>query len=250
MQTILVIIPAYNEELNIVSVVNEVRSQIKEADILVVNDSSTDDTLSVLKNNNINYITTPYNLNYSGAVQTGFKYAAQKGYDYVAQFDGDGQHIALELLRMYTKAKEGKYDIVIGSRFIEKNGYKHSFFRRVGTHIFQRIIRIVCGTNITDPTSGMQVLNKKVYKRYAKMGNYPEYPDANLIIEMLILGYSIKEIPVNMRERQFGVSMHAGIVEPFLYMIRMVYSIFVVLLKYRGIKKTKIEMAGEKYVNN
>ncbi len=83
----------------------------------------------------------------------------------------------------------------------------------------------------------MQVLNRKVYTKYAKIGNYPEYPDANLIIEMLILGYSIKEIPVEMREREFGVSMHSGIWKPFTYMIRMIYSIIIILLRYKGVKR-------------
>ena len=109
MNDLLVIIPAYNEEMNIIKVVKEVKEEIKDADILVVNDSSTDNTLNVLKENNINYITTPYNLNYSGAIQTGFKYAAKKGYKYVAQFDGDGQHIASELSKLYMEAKLKNY---------------------------------------------------------------------------------------------------------------------------------------------
>lgn len=250
MKDVLVIIPAYNEEMNIVSVVNEVKDSMEFADILVVNDSSIDNTLSILRSNNINYVTTPYNLHYAGAIQTGFKYAAKKGYKYVAQFDGDGQHIASELLKMYETIKKNNGDIVIGSRFAKKNGYKHAFFRKVGTHIFQKIIYIICRERITDPTSGMQILSKRVYEKYAKMGNYPEYPDANLIIEMLILGYCIEEIPVMMRERKYGTSMHAGIIEPFLYMIRMAYSILIVLIKYRDLKKAKIKMEGEAYGNN
>lgn len=245
MNDLLVIIPAYNEEMNIIKVVKEVKEEIKDADILVVNDSSTDNTLNVLRENNINYITTPYNLNYSGAIQTGFKYAAKKGYKYVAQFDGDGQHIASELSKLYMEAKLKNYDIVIGSRFIQKTNYKHSLFRKIGTLLFKHIIKAICSRNITDPTSGMQVLNRKVYTKYAKIGNYPEYPDANLIIEMLILGYSIKEIPVEMREREFGVSMHSGIWKPFTYMIRMIYSIIIILLRYKGVKKMKMEMVGE-----
>ena len=236
---LLIIIPAYNEEMNIINVVNELKKEISGADILVVNDSSTDNTLSILKSNGINHITTPYNLNYSGAIQTGFKYAAKKGYKYVAQFDGDGQHIASELSKMYDEAINGNYDIVIGSRFIKKTGYKHSLFRKIGTCLFQVIIKAICNKKITDPTSGMQVLNREVYERYAKIGNYPEYPDANLIIEMLILGYSIREIPVQMREREFGVSMHAGIWAPFVYMVRMMYSIALVLLKYKDLIRNR-----------
>lgn len=246
MKELLVIIPAYNEEMNIVGVVEEVTKDIPEADILVVNDCSTDGTLDILKKKGINYITTPFNLRYAGGVQTGFKYAVAKGYDYVAQFDGDGQHVAVELAKMFKIAKSGNADIVIGSRFIEKTEYKHSFFRRVGTSLFQKIIKISCNENIMDPTSGLQVLKKNVYTRYSQMNNYPEYPDANLIIEMLLLGYKIEEVPVKMRERVYGESMHAGIWGPMTYMIRMFYSILLVLLKYKGAKKaTTIKNVGE-----
>lgn len=250
MNDLLVIIPAYNEGLNIMKVVKEVERDLPDVDILVVNDCSTDNTLEILIEKKVNYITTPYNLHYAGAIQTGFKYAVKKGYKYVAQFDGDGQHIAKELKKMYRLARGEDIDIVIGSRFINKTGYKHSFFRKIGTALFQRIINVICDKKITDPTSGLQVLNKNVYERYAKISNYPEFPDANLIIEMIFLGYTIEEMSVEMREREFGVSMHAGILEPFIYMVRMIYSIFVLLLKYKGIKKIKLKVEGDKDVNN
>lgn len=245
MKELLIIIPAYNEEMNIMGVVNEIKKDVPEADILVVNDCSTDNTLKILEENNVNHISTPFNLRYAGGVQTGFKYAVTKGYKYVAQFDGDGQHVASELEKMFTYAKANDVDIVIGSRFLEKTNYKHAFFRRIGTNVFQKIIKIVCGKEITDPTSGLQVLSKNVYTRYAGMNNYPEYPDANLIIEMLLLGYNIQEIPVQMKERIYGESMHAGIWSPINYMIRMFYSISVVILKYKGKKKQTSKNVGE-----
>lgn len=239
---LLVIIPAYNEDMNIIGVLREVKEIIPEADILVVNDCSTDNTLSILEDNKVNYITTPFNLHYSGAIQTGFKYALGKGYKYAAQFDGDGQHIANELAKLFDCIKKENVDIVIGSRFIQKTSYKHPIFRRIGTDLFKRLIKITCGEKITDPTSGLQVLNRRVYQRYAGMSDYPDYPDANLIIEMLLLGYKIKEVPVLMRERIYGESMHSGIFEAFSYMIRMMYSILVILLKYKGIKNRQEEV--------
>ena len=201
MKDLLVIVPAYNEEMNITNVINELREDIKEADILVINDCSTDNTPKILEEMKVNYITTPFNLRYAGGVQTGFKYALAKGYKYVAQFDGDGQHVASELNKMFQKMKEDDVDIMIGSRFKEQTEYKHPFFRRVGTALFQKIIKIACSKEITDPTSGLQILSKRVYTRYAKINNYPEYPDANLIIEMLMQGYKIEEVPVKMKER-------------------------------------------------
>ena len=235
MKDLLVIVPAYNEEMNITNVVNELREDIKEADILVINDCSTDNTPKILEEMKVNYITTPFNLRYAGGVQTGFKYASAKGYKYVAQFDGDGQHVASELNKMFQKMKEEDVDIMIGSRFKEQTEYKHPFFRRVGTALFQKIIKIACSKEITDPTSGLQILSKRVYTRYAKINNYPEYPDANLIIEMLMQGYKIEEVPVKMKERIYGESMHSGIWSPISYMITMFYSIFLILIKY-GVK--------------
>ena len=239
MKELLIIIPVYNEEMNIVKVINEINRDINDADILVVNDCSSDSTESILIDLNINYINTPFNMGYSAAVQTGFKYAYEKGYEYVAQFDGDGQHIASELKKMYQLIKKDNVDIVIGSRFVEDTGYKHSIMKKIAIKLFKKIIKVVCVADITDPTSGLQILNRNVVSRYAKMNNYPEYPDANLIIEMILLGYRIEEISVNMREREHGESMHAGILEPFFYMFRMMYSIFVILVKYKGIKKVK-----------
>lgn len=239
MKELLIIIPVYNEEMNIIKVINEINRDIDNADILVVNDCSIDSTESILIEKNINYINTLFNMGYSAAVQTGFKYAYEKGYEYVAQFDGDGQHIASELKKMYKLIKKDNVDIVIGSRFVEDIGYKDSIMKKIAIKLFEKIIKIACVTNITDPTSGLQILNRNVFSRYAKMNNYPEYPDANLVIEMILLGYRIEEISVNMREREYGESMHAGILKPFFYMFRMMYSIFVILVKYKGIKKNR-----------
>lgn len=234
MKDLLVIIPSYNEEMNIIGVVNQVKNTLKEADILVVNDCSTDNTLKLLEENHINHISTPFNLNYSGAIQTGFKYASEKGYKYVAQFDGDGQHVATELKKLYDYMLKENVDICIGSRFIEKNDYKHPLFRRLATNLFRILIKITVLQDITDPTSGLQVLKRPVYTKYAGMNDYPDYPDANLIIEMSFLGFKIKELPVIMKERVYGESMHSGAFEGISYMVRMMYSIFVILIKYKG----------------
>ena len=249
MKELLVIIPAYNEEMNIIGVVEELKRDIPQADIVVINDCSTDGTLEKLKENNVNYITTPFNLRYAGGVQTGFKYASEKGYRNVAQFDGDGQHIASELAKMFELAKKEDIDIVIGSRFLVKTDYNHPFFRRVGTGVFQKIIKLVTGKTITDPTTGLQVISKRVYSKYAKINNYPEFPDTTLIIEMLLLGYTIKEVPVKMKERIYGESMHSGIWKPITYMIGMIYSILLITLKHRDLKKMSLESRGGKNGN-
>lgn len=236
---LLVIVPAYNEEKNIMGVVNDLQTQLDFADILVINDNSSDNTAQILQENGVNFVTTPFNLRYAGVIQAGFKYAISQEYEYVAQFDGDGQHLASELRKMYNTIKKEKADIVIGSRFMEKTEYKHSFARMIGTTIFQKIIKWSCKQEITDPTSGLQILSKPVYTRYSKIANYPDFPDANLIIEMILSGYKIVEVPVIMKERLYGESMHAGIWGPFMYMIRMMYSIIVILINYKAFDKRK-----------
>lgn len=229
----LVIVPAYNEEENISKVIGELRRDVPYADILVINDCSKDGTLEILKKEAIQYLSTPFNLGYSGVIQTGFKYAVANNYEYVGQFDGDGQHVAKELDKLFNCMKEHNVDIVMGSRFKEKTQYNHAFFRKIGTSMFQKIIKLSCGQEIADPTSGMQVLNRKVFEKYSKIDGYPDYPDANLLIEMLLQGFSVEEVSVKMRERTAGVSMHAGIWKPCAYMIKMFYSILIIMIKYR-----------------
>lgn len=233
-EKILFVIPAYNEEENIKKVLDEIKKDASFADIVVVNDGSKDSTSSIVKENDITCIDMIYNVGYAMAVQTGIKYAYQNNYDYVIQFDADGQHIAKEALKLLEEAKKGNYDIVIGSRYLENTGYPCPFFRRLGTRLFEWLIKLFCHKKIADPLSGFQCLNKKVIKLYAKKGEYPEYPDANLVIEMLYKGYTIKEVPVKMRLRETGESMHGGIIKPIKYMISMFYTIVLIVIKNIG----------------
>lgn len=236
---ILIVIPAYNEAENIEKVIKEIKKDINYADILIINDCSTDNTVNIVKKNNVKCITNAFNMRYAMAVQTGIKYAYENDYDYVIQMDADGQHIASEAEKMYKELKKSNADIVIGSRYLKDMGYPCPLFRRIGTKMFEWIIKIFTGKRIADPLSGFQCLNKAVIKRYAKMGNYPEFPDANLVIEMLLNGYKIEEVPVKMRIRENGVSMHSGILKPIKYMIEQFYTCVVIVVKYAGKKVAK-----------
>lgn len=229
---VLLVIPAYNEELNIDKVLKEIKKDLNGVDILVINDCSLDKTQSVVLSNNVKCITLPFNMGYSKAVQTGIKYANDYNYDYVIQFDADGQHIASEAKKMLDYILKEKCDIVIGSRYLEENNYKQSFFRKLGTIIFSKLIKSFCKTTITDPLSGFQCLNKRAIQRFSKLEGYPNYPDANLIIELLYEKFDIKEISVKMRLREFGESMHGGIIKPIKYMLEMFYTIFIILLRH------------------
>ena len=178
-------------------------------------------------------------MRYARAVQVGLKYARDNGYDYVIQMDADGQHIASEAEKLYKEIKKSNVDIVIGSRYLKDTGYPCPFFRKVGTKFFSGLIKLFTGKKIADPLSGFQCLNKDVINYYAGCGNYPEYPDANLVIEMLLKGYEIKETPVKMRLRENGVSMHSGILKPIKYMITQFYICVVLVIKYIGKRRTK-----------
>lgn len=231
---ILTIIPAYNEAQNIGSVINELSSDFPETDILVVNDCSSDDTEKIVRSLGIICLSQPFNMGYSAALQTGFKYASYHNYDYIIQFDGDGQHIASEARKLFQHATENNFDVVIGSRFIGNTGYANSFFRNVGTNFFRWLITVFCQKTIYDPTSGLQVLSKKYYSIFSKMNGYAEYPDANLLIELLKSGAKVDEVPAKMRKRTAGESMHGGIIKPIKYMVLMTYSIFIALLRKRN----------------
>lgn len=228
---LLFVIPAYNEAENIDRVLKEIKRDAPFADIIVINDCSKDNTKEIVESNDVKCISNIFNMRYAMAVQTGIKYAYKNNYDYVIQFDADGQHIASEAIKLYEEAKKDNYDIVIGSRYLENLGYPCPFFRRVGTKIFESMIKLFCHQTIADPLSGFQCLNKDVIERYSKMGNYPEYPDANLVIEMLKAGYKLKEVPVKMRIREAGESMHGGIIKPIKYMVEMFYTIVFIMIQ-------------------
>lgn len=228
---VLIIIPAYNEEKNIRQVLKEIRNFNYDVDIIVINDASQDKTRSVVEANGERVINHLYNLGYGGALQTGFKFALDKGYKYVIQFDGDGQHDPADIQSIINELESGDCDIVIGSRFLDSNSFKLSLVKRFAVKIFRFIIRISTGVKITDPTSGLQGLNRKTYAFYSRMGNFPDdFPDADTLIHMLKNSYRVKEIPAHMKHRKYGQSMHSGL-KGFYYILKMIVSISVVLLR-------------------
>ena len=204
----LIVMPARNEEKSIGEVIDEVKKDLPNIDLLVVNDASTDKTEEIVRKNNVKCITLPFNLGYSLALQTGIKYAKENGYDYVIQMDADGQHIPSEAKKLLDYIEKEKVDIVIGSRFLKNTNYKHGIMKKIGTSILSKLIKLICNKTIKDPTSGFQCINRKAICYFADMENYPEFPDANLIIELLLDDYEVCEISTNMRERKYGKGMH------------------------------------------
>ena len=234
---VLVVIPAHNEASTVGAVISDVRQEIKGAEVLVINDCSTDQTLEkVTGGGDIKCITNIFNLGYAYSVQAGIKYAKKYNFDYVIQMDADGQHLASEANKLLETAIKKKADIVIGSRFKKNLGYKSPFFRRFGTRLFESLIKIFTGKHIADPLTGFQCLSRRVIEYYAEAGVYPEYPDASLIIEMLMKKYKIVEVPVKMEVRKDGASMHDGVIQPIKYMLTQIYTCFIIFIKYVGKK--------------
>lgn len=201
----LVIIPAYNEQGNILKTVEDVRKNAPDFDYVVVNDCSTDDTLSLCRENGIHVMDLPINLGIGGGVQTGYLYAFRNGYDIAAQFDGDGQHNASYLPAMAKKLEEENLDMVIGSRYIEKKGFQSSGLRRAGIRYFTWLIKRLTKKQITDPTSGMRLVNRRMIEWFAF--DYPrDYPEPESVTAALKSGMRVEEVPVEMNERAEGVS--------------------------------------------
>lgn len=223
------IIPAYNEEANIIKTVNSVIEYGKNCDFqldyIVINDGSTDNTSLICKENNINCIDLIQNLGIGGAVQTGYIYADISGYDIAVQFDGDGQHDINSLHNIVTPIIEGKTDFAIGSRFVEgTSSFKSTFMRRMGIKWLSMAIKLCAGTKIYDVTSGFRAANKKAIQLMAK--DYPvDYPEPESIVYLLKSGVNISEAQVNMFEREGGQSsIHSW--KTIYYMIKVTLAIF------------------------
>lgn len=230
---LLIIIPAYNEEKNIEKILKQLeKPEIKEiADVLIMNDASSDATNRIVKGRHHQIVTHVFNLGYGSALQLGYKYAIRRGYQYVIQMDADGQHdvcnIPVIYERLRTADENGRYpDIVLGSRFLEgSTPFPVSVPKKMAWSLFRFMIRIGTGRKIADPTTGLQGLSRRVIIFYSQYNHFDDrYPDANIIMQMLLLGYRLVEVPAVMHPRTEGVSMHSGL-RPLLYMFRMIYSI-------------------------
>ena len=218
----LVVIPAYNEALNIEKTVKDIQQNAPDVDYVVVNDGSIYNTLEVIQKNNFNHIDGFCNLGLFGAVQTGFKLAMKENYDVVIQFDGDGQHSAKYIDAMVKEIENGN-DIVIGSRFVSEK--KPFTARMIGSRLIASAIKIVTGKKVMDPTSGFRAYGKACIKDYALDMNNPPEPDT--LVYMYRKNRKIKEIQVQMSEREFGES-YLNLVNTIKYMSRMMVSIFLI----------------------
>ncbi len=233
---ILVVVPCFNEEEAIAGVVadiNRVKTQHRlHIDVLTVNDCSTDNTLAVLRTLDCLHLDLPVNLGIGGAMQSGYKFAYRNGYDVAVQMDGDGQHPADELPKILQPLFENQADVVIGSRFLEKSGFQSSAMRRVGINYFRWLNQALIGQTIYDSTSGFRAFNRKtlaVVNRY-----YPdEYPEPEAIVQFGLNNLRMREVPVEMRDRQGGVSS-INTSRAVYYMLKVTLGTLFVYLRMRG----------------
>ena len=231
---ILLIIPAYNEEENIVKTCKTImeynKKKAMKLDFIVINDGSTDKTKKLLEENNFPHINLVHNLGIGGAVQTGYMYAYKYNYDIAIQFDGDNQHDVNYVEKLIKPILEGKKDFTIGSRFVENiSEFKTSKMRRIGISILTFFIKITTGFVLLDTTSGFRAASKPIIRKFAL--NYPvEYPEPITTVELLKDGYRIEEIGVNMKERQGGSSsIHTW--KDAYYMISVCLSILIAAIR-------------------
>jgi hypothetical protein len=236
-ESTLIVIPAHNEEENILHVVEELRSLDYGYDALVVDDASTDRTPEVLRRLEQRTVRLSTNLGYGGAVQAGFKYALAHGYDYVIQMDGDCQHDPASIPALAQVVHSGQADVALGSRFLGKVTYEVPLLRKAGIALFRSVVSFFMKQKVTDPTSGFQALNRKALKFYAGDAYPMDYPDSDVLLALHFAGFRVREVAVTMRPRLRGKSIHGGW-KTFYYLAKMFLAISMVLLRhYRSKKK-------------
>lgn len=229
------IVPAYNEEKAITAVVDDINAVAREhqfnIDVIVVNDCSKDTTSEIISKLNCIALDLPINLGIGGAVQTGFKYAFENNYDYAIQIDGDGQHPANEIPKLIKEAIDKNYNIVIGSRFISKEGFQSSSLRRFGIQYFKRLNQILIGITINDSTSGLRLIDRQALEIVSEY--YPdEYPEPEAIILYSLNGLKIGEVAVTMKARQGGISS-IGTVSSIYYMFKVTLAIIYTFIRIK-----------------
>jgi glycosyltransferase involved in cell wall biosynthesis len=231
----LAVVPAYNEEGTVARVVTSIQEQAPEFDVVVVDDGSTDGTGEHAERAGAKVVRHPFNLGIGGAVQSGFTYALENGYDRLVQIDGDGQHDPGELHKLIEAMDVHRgVDMVCGSRFLtDERDYVAPISRRTGIHIFAFLLSRIVGQRVTDPTSGFRLYNRRAIALFAR--DYPhDYPEVEAVLMVHFHRLSMREVPVRMFQRGGGVSsISSG--KSVYYMIKVLLAIFVGLVRARPV---------------
>jgi glycosyltransferase involved in cell wall biosynthesis len=226
---ILIIVPAFNEEESITGVIRDLRKYVPQADVLIVDDGSADATTQVAREMGAKVLELPFNLGIGGAVQTGYLYAYQHGYDIAVQFDGDGQHIASEVKKLIEPLESGRADLSIGSRFLNPGAYHAPIFRKLGIRLFSFVLSRILGMAVTDSTSGFRAANRRAIEFFSR--SYPDdYPEVESLVLLHKMNMRMEEVAAAMRERTSGRSSITP-VRSVYYMTKVLMAIFIDLLK-------------------
>lgn len=232
----LLIIPAYNEAENIEKVVDNIVRNYPEYDYIIVNDGSKDNTEKICLKNGYRVLNLPINLGIGGAVQTGYCYARDNDYDVAVQIDGDGQHDVGYLAEMIKLIESGQADVVIGSRFVEKEGFQSSQIRRIGIKFLSGLAKILTGVRVKDITSGYRAVNRMFINIFAE--DYPsDYPEPEAMVIAAVYGGKIREYPVVMRKRENGESS-ITLKKSVYYMIKVTLAMMIRRLSF-GVRRDK-----------
>ena len=226
----LAIVPARNEAGAIGGVVDEIRRRHPGFDVVVVDDGSTDETAAIAAARGAAVVRLPFNLGIGGAVQTGFRYALEHGYELAVRLDGDGQHDPAELGKLLGPVERGEADVVTGSRFVPgASGYRPPLARRFGIVFFARLVSLLTRQRVTDTTSGFQALSREGIALFA--ADYPsDYPEVEATVLVYKHRLRLVEVPVRMREREHGASS-IGVLSSVYYMLKVTLALFLAMVR-------------------
>lgn len=246
---IIVLMPCFNEEARVGKVINAVRKITTNAEIVVIDDCSSDGSANEALKNGATVLSHSCNLGYGAALQTGYKYALSRDFSAVLQLDADGQHDPKSIPRLTAMIAENKADLCLGSRHLSSDSDKTPAIRRTGQRIFALTIKLFGGPALTDPTSGFQALNRKTVTLFANDVFPCDYPDSDVILMAHYAGLRITEIPVKMLSRSGGSSIHSGL-KPLYYGIKMLFSMIIILLNRSQWKRLGTELTSNKAATN
>jgi glycosyltransferase involved in cell wall biosynthesis len=230
----LAVVPAYNEGATVADVVASLHLTVPNVDVVVIDDGSTDATAECAERAGARVLRIPFNLGIGGAVQAGFKFAHENGYDFMVQVDGDGQHDPAEIATLFAAHQSDRSaDMICGSRFASKTGYVAPISRRTGIHLFAFLLSLFLRQPVTDPTSGFRLYNRRAIALFA--GDYPhDYPEVEAILMLHHNDLTMREVPVRMFQRGGGVSsISSG--KSFYYMVKVLLALFVGLARARTV---------------
>lgn len=215
----MVIVPAYNEAKNLPGVVSRLHVSAPDCDVCVVDDGSTDETAAVAASLDAQVLRLPVNLGIGGAVQAGYLWAERRGYDVAIQIDGDGQHDPKFIPDVLAPIQDGRFELVVGSRFLGEGGFRSTIVRRLGIRYLAAFLRLRCGAKVTDPTSGFRAAGRRAIELFARCYP-PDYPEPESIAIACRAGLRVGEVPVVMEERQHGRSS-IGALRTLYYLVKV-----------------------------